>query len=84
MEFNSLQELYERIRPALVVKKNEMLRNGYNYIAIEDIWCFFKDLKWTSANNLNLCDMVADILNTSDVIIDKYVRQKMYKRNLGE
>ena len=30
--FNSLEELYQRIKPALLTKKEEMRRNGYVYI----------------------------------------------------
>ena len=76
LEFNSLQELYDRIKPALITKQSEMKRNGYNYIWLEDIWNFFKEVKWTKASNLDLWDMVADVLNTSDVMIDNYLRQK--------
>lgn len=77
LEFSSLQELYDRIKPALVTKQGEMQRNGYDYIRIEDIWNFFKEVKWKKANNLDLCDMVTDILNTSDEIIDRYLKQKL-------
>lgn len=75
--FSSLQELYDRIKPALITKQCEMKRNGYDYIRIEDIWNFFKEVKWKKANNLALCDMVTDILNTSDEIIDRYLKQKL-------
>lgn len=76
LEFNSLQELYERIKPALITKQSEMKRNGYSYIKIEDIWNFFKEVKWKKASNLELYDMVTDILNTNDDIIDNYLKQK--------
>ena len=66
LEFNSLQELYNRLKPALRTKQTEMRRNGYEYIKIEDIWNFFQELKWKKANDLNLCDMVSDILNTNN------------------
>ena len=38
LEFNSLQELYNRLKPALLTKQSEMRRNGYEYIRIEDIF----------------------------------------------
>lgn len=77
LEFNSLQELYDRLKPALRTKQSEMKRNGYDYIRIEDIWNFFQELKWKSAKDLNLYNMVSDILNTSDEIIDRYLKQKL-------
>ena len=76
IEFNSLQELYERIKPALITKQSEMKRNGFDYIRVEDIWNFFKEVKWKKANNLSLSEMVSDILNTSDELIDRYLKQK--------
>lgn len=81
LEFNSLEELYNRLKPALVTKQQNMKRNGYNYIKIEDIWNFFKEVKWKKASNLELCDMVSDILNTSDEIIDAYLKQKLNLTN---
>lgn len=77
IEFNSLQELYDRLKPALRTKQAEMRRNGYNYIKIEDIWNFFQELKWKSAKDLNLYDMVSDILNTNNELIDEYLKQKL-------
>jgi len=77
MEFNSLQELYDRLKPALVTKRNEMERNGYNYIKLEDIWNYLKEVKWTKTTDLTLYEMVDDILNTDDQIIDTYLKQKL-------
>ena len=79
LQFNSLQELYNRIKPALITKQNEMKRNGYNYIKVEDIWNYFTEVKWKKANNLDLCDMVADILNTSNFLIDNYIRKNLIR-----
>lgn len=77
LEFNSLQELYNRLKPALRTKQAEMKRNGYDYIRIEDIWNFFQELKWKNAKDLNLYNMVSDILNTSNELIDRYFKQKL-------
>lgn len=77
MEFSSLEELYNRLKPALETKKMEMGRNGYSYIKIEDIWNYLKEVKWKSANNLSLYEMVSDVLNTDESIIDAYLKQKL-------
>ena len=45
-EFNSLEELYNRLKPALEAKRIQMKRNGFNYIRIEDIWNYLKEIKW--------------------------------------
>jgi len=79
--FNSLEELYQRIKPALLTKKEEMRRNGYVYIKEQDIWNYLKEVKWVNSKNLSLYDMTADILNTDDVIIDSYLREKLNFKN---
>ena len=77
IEFNSLEELYNRLKPALVTKKNEMNRNGYKYIKIEDIWNYLKEIKWKKARDLSLYEMVSDVLNVDDLLIDDYLKQKL-------
>lgn len=77
IKFNSLKELYDRLKPALQTKKNEMTRIGYSYIKEEDIWNYLKEIKWKTAENLSLHEMVNDILNTDDVVIDKYLKEKL-------
>ncbi len=79
--FNSLEELYQRIKPALLTKKEEMRRNGYVYIKEQDIWNYLKEVKWVNSKNLSLYDMTSDILNTDDVIIDSYLREKLNFKN---
>ena len=77
LEFNSLEELYNRLKPALNTKQREMVRKGYNYIKIEDIWNYLKEIKWKKANNLSLYEMVSDVLNVDDIVIDGYLKQKL-------
>ena len=75
-EFTSLKELYDRLMPALTTKCNEMKRMGYSYIKEEDVWNYLKEIKWKKAIDLSLHEMVNDVLNTDDVIIDKYIKDK--------
>ena len=81
VEFNSLEELYNRIKPALITKRNEMNRNGYKYIKIEDIWNYLKEIKWKKAKDLSLYEMVSDVLNVDDLLIDDYLKQKLNLKN---
>lgn len=81
VEFNSLEELYNRLKPALITKKNEMNRSGYQYIKIEDIWNYLKEVKWKKAKDLSLYEMVSDVLNVDDLLIDDYLKQKLNLRN---
>lgn len=79
--FNSLEELYQRIKPALTTKKYEMIRNGFNYIKEEDIWNYLKEVKWKNSKDLGLADMVSDVLNTDEVNIDNYLKEKLNLHN---
>ena len=79
--FNSLEELYKRIRPALKTKKEEMKRMGYIYIKEEDIWNYLKENKWINSKNLLLYQMVNDVLNADNMLIDKYLKDKLNMRN---
>ena len=77
VEFNSLEELYNRIKPALLTKQREMKRNAYDYIKIEDIWNYFKEIKWKKTVGLSISMMVDDVLNTNNSAIDTYLKQKL-------
>lgn len=81
IEFNSLEELYNRLKPALKTKKGEMHRSGYNYIEIEDIWNYLKEVKWKKAKDLSLYEMVSDVLNSDDLLIDDYLKNKLNLKN---
>ena len=80
-EFKSLEELYQRIKPALTTKMSEMRRNGFVYIKEEDIWNYLKEVKWVNSKNLSLYQMTCDILDTNDNAIDEYLRKKLNFKN---
>ena len=63
LEFQSEQDLYKRLKPALDSKLNELKLNSYGYLKQEDIWNYLKETKWRSSSNLALNEMVSDILN---------------------
>ena len=77
INFNSLEELYRRIKPALITKKEEMNRGLYPYIEEEDIWNYLKEVKWKKTLDLSLSEMVNDILNCDDILIDNYLKTKL-------
>lgn len=79
-EFNSLNELKDRIKPALSTKKREMNRMGYPFIEEDDIWNYLKNTKWVNDYNLSLYQMVRDILNVEDVKVLNYLKQKIDKK----
>lgn len=62
IEFNSLQELYQRLDPALTVKESEFNRCDLE-ITKKDIWDYLAHIKWSVSNNLLLHQMVSDIMH---------------------
>ena len=81
IEFNSLEELYNRLRPALLTKLSDLKANGYGYLKIEDIWNYLKENKWKNSHDLMLSDMVSDILNSDNALIDDYFKEKINEKN---
>ncbi len=77
IKFTSLQDLYNRLKPALATRVREIKRENIPYVKEEDIWNYLKTYKWNRETNLTLIDMVNDILNISSYTIDEYIKIKM-------
>ena len=77
IKFNSLEELYYRLLPALKTKVDEFKLSGIYYINEKDIWEYLKKHKWSMCKNLTLSECVDDILNTSDLDYKKYLKTKI-------
>ena len=77
IKFNSLEELYTRLTPAMNTKVNELRLVGISYITVNDIWNYLKTYKWSKSKDLTLSECVDDILNTSDEDYKKYMKDKM-------
>ena len=81
IEFDSLEDLYKRLYPALKSKKNECKRCGYEYIKEKDIWNYLSNEKWIKDEGLTISGMVSDIFNTDNKIIDNYLKDVLKKRS---
>ena len=79
IEFNSIKDLYLRVKPALRSKVKEFKRNKITYIKEEDIWNYLIETKWKKSTGLELNDIVDDILNTDNEKIEEYVKNKFEK-----
>ena len=70
--FNSEEELYDRIKPALRSKKKILLKKGAKRITEQDIWDFMRNHVWLNSTGLELCDMVDDILHVDEKLVAEY------------
>ena len=81
LQFNSEEELFKRLIPALKSKVYELKKQGYKYLEIEDVWNYLKEVKWKGSVNLSLNQMVSDIFSSDNVLIDEYFKDKLnYKK----
>ena len=55
IEFDSVLDLYNRVKPALRTKLKELKREKYDYIKEEDVWNYLIKTKWSNAHGLVLC-----------------------------
>lgn len=75
-EFHSIDELYQRVKPALHAKVHKLSRIGIGFVSEEDIWNLLME-KWKMGEGLTLFDIVHDILKLDErVILDKYRNYK--------
>ena len=75
-EFNSKEELYERVLPALKLKVKEFKRLGNSNITCLDVWDYLIYSSWKSGNNLMLSDIVNDILYLEIDKVISYLNEK--------
>ena len=79
--FNTLDELHNRLMPALKSKRKLLNKSGYSYIKEEHVWEFMLKAKWKDMENIALCDMVDDILHTDNYAISEYYHTNFKSRN---
>lgn len=77
MSFNSEEELYHHLLPALRSKRKLLVSDGYKSILEKDIWNFMREKKWNLAYGLEICDMVDDILNTPNNLIVSFIQDML-------
>ncbi|MDD2625696.1 MAG: hypothetical protein GX032_03375 [Tenericutes bacterium] len=78
-EFGSLKELYIKIRPALILKKDELHKQGMKQIVEADIWNYLKKKKWMNTIDLSLSEMVNDILELDSEELDIFTKKELSK-----
>lgn len=73
-EFTSIDELFDRVKPALHAKQVEFLRLGYKNVKYIDIWKYLIESKWRYGKNLMLSEIVNDILHADIKKINEYLK----------
>lgn len=84
LEFNNLQELKDRITPAINTKLKELKTKNFNIITKEDIWNYLIEKKWKKSKDLTLYDIINDILNLDDNEIEEYAIKRSEQNDKNE
>ena len=79
LNFNSQEELFKRVKPALNAKVMELHRLGYSYITVNDVWNYLIETKWKKGKDLTLSDIVSNILHVENKSLDEYLKGKLAK-----
>lgn len=75
-EFSTQKELYDRVKPALHAKLQELKRLNYNEVQEIDIWKYLIEVKWKRSKNLMLSDIVSDIIHVDNYKLSTYLKNK--------
>ena len=74
-EFNTKEELFDRVKPALKIKEKDLWKLGYVNISLIDVWNYLIESKWSKSKNLELSDVVDDILNVDIDGLNDYLNK---------
>ena len=78
--FQSEQELYRHVMPALHAKRMDLKRHQLPYIKEEDIWNYLKEKEWVQKKDLELYHIVSDIMNCDEVKLDDYFKTVLERK----
>jgi len=77
INFNSINELYIRVKPALNCKVKELRLLGKTYVKDSDVFEFLTKNVWIKDSKLTLDKIVDDILHFDNDKIDAYIQRKI-------
>ena len=79
LQFNSINDLYQRIYPSLNTKICELKRIKINYLTEKDIWNYCIKEKWNNKSNLRIHELVDDILNLDPLRLTEFYKINIKK-----
>ena len=67
--FKTIEELYQRVYPALRIKAKDMKLEKLAFVDERSLWNYFCNKKWKIQKSITLGEMIDDILNTDSFTI---------------
>lgn len=83
-KFNTAEELYNRVLPALRSKANEFKRDHISYVSEKDIWNYLSRTVWNTKQDLEFYELIDSILNLTVADMEDYLVGKMKKNDKDE
>lgn len=80
VSFNSIEDLYKRLLPAMKTKISELKRDGFNFIECLDIWNYCIENIWKNKRDLRIYEMVDDILNIDNLKLEMFTRRNIINK----
>ena len=82
INFNSINELYARVKPALNSKVKELKMLGKTYATDKDVFEYLTKNIWVHDTKLTLDKIVDDILHYDNDKIDEYIQRKIIENKI--
>jgi len=76
--FNSVEELYKRLLPAMNTKVTELKRK-HIYVNAIDIWNYCVNNNWRNQKDLRIYKLVDNILNIDEMNLQSYLKKQQIK-----
>lgn len=73
-KFNSVEELYKRVLPALNTRVSELQRKHINVSEL-DIWNYCVNNYWKNQKDLRIYKLVENILNVDEMSLQNYLKK---------
>ncbi len=84
LEFKDVNDLYNRVKPALYSKIKELRGLGYKHLTETDIWNYLVSHDWKDKKGLLLSDLISDILYCDNNALNDYVSNKINQKSINE
>lgn len=82
IEFETQEELYKRVLPALRSKVRELKNKGYDDIKVTYLWSYLAAEVFSKTNDLTLDDIVSHIMHVDVVRLNAYIENNLKRTGI--
>ena len=82
IEFETQEELYKRVLPALRSKVRELKNKGYDDIKVTYLWSYLAAEVFSKTTDLTLADIVSHIMHVDVVRLNAYIENNLKRTGI--